>query len=122
MGSVNPETGDFETLIMPYSDTGSFQYFLDYFNSRLNGVYCFMILDNATWHKTKKLEWGRVIPVYLPPYSPELNVIERLWRVLKEKLQVLWAIENNQQLQDLLLDHLKYFMENPQEVKSICKI
>ena len=47
MGAVNPETGDFVTLIMPYSDTG-FQYFLDYLNSLLNGAYCFMILDNAT--------------------------------------------------------------------------
>ena len=28
----------------------------------------------------------RHFPVFLPPYSPELNPIERLWRDLKDKL------------------------------------
>jgi transposase len=26
------------------------------------------------------------VPVFFPPYSPELNPIERLWRDLKDKL------------------------------------
>ena len=36
------------------------------------------IMDNASWHKAGRLKWGNIKPVYLPPYSPELNPIERL--------------------------------------------
>jgi hypothetical protein len=40
-----------------------------------------MILDNGQFHKAKKLE----VPInvgltFLPPYSPELNPVERLWQ------------------------------------------
>lgn len=49
-----------------------------------------VVLDNATMHHhfdSEKLdEWlveHRLILVYLPPYSPELNLIEILWKHAK---------------------------------------
>jgi transposase len=42
-----------------------------------------LILDNASWHKRKSLNWHFFEPLYLPPYSPDLNPIERLWLVMK---------------------------------------
>ena len=45
------------------------------------------MLDNGAGHKAKAVRWpSNVVPVFLPPYSPELNPIERLWRDLKDKL------------------------------------
>jgi len=50
----------------------------------------YVILDNAKYHFSKQVqEWvktSRVKLVFLPPYSPELNLIERLWRVFKKKV------------------------------------
>ncbi|MGD9818702.1 MAG: transposase, partial [Desulfomonilaceae bacterium] len=40
-------------------------------------------LCNASWHKSKSLNWGRFEPIFLPPYSPDLNPIERLWLIMK---------------------------------------
>ncbi len=45
-----------------------------------------MVLDRAGWHTAKRL----VIPsnvtlVWLPPYSPQLNPVERVWLYLREK-------------------------------------
>ena len=40
-------------------------------------------MDNASWHKSKSLQFGALEPVYLPPYSPDYNPIERLWLILK---------------------------------------
>jgi transposase len=50
-----------------------------------------LILDNASFHKGGRIEeiaksYGHVL-MYLPPYSPELNPIERCWGVLKQKVR-----------------------------------
>jgi transposase len=50
-----------------------------------------VVLDNAGYHKSLAMrEWWRahaaqLQPFFLPAYSPELNLIERLWRYLKAK-------------------------------------
>ena len=47
-----------------------------------------LICDNGRSNKnkevTKYLESSRVVIHYLPPYSPNLNPIERLWKVMRE--------------------------------------
>ncbi len=50
----------------------------------------YMILDNAKYHYSKAVRAyeknSRVTLVYLPSYSPELNLIERLWKVFKKNV------------------------------------
>lgn len=47
-----------------------------------------VILDNAAAHKSHKLmdylKNSRIRLHYLPPYSPNLNPVERLWKVFRE--------------------------------------
>jgi transposase len=47
-----------------------------------------IIMDNARANKNKKTEEflknSRIKAHYLPPYSPNLNPIERLWKVMRE--------------------------------------
>jgi len=49
-----------------------------------------IILDNAKIHKAKIVkefcQKNKIILVYLPPYSPNLNPIEFMWKDLKKKL------------------------------------
>ena len=49
-----------------------------------------VVLDNASFHKSKKFKanlarWSNkgLNLLYLPPYSPELNIIETFWRFMK---------------------------------------
>lgn len=48
----------------------------------------YVILDNARSNKNKKLEeflkTSKIKIRYLPPYSPNLNPIERLWKIMRE--------------------------------------
>jgi transposase len=45
-----------------------------------------MILDQAGWHGSKDLAVpANITLVSLPPYSPELNPVERVWLYLKER-------------------------------------
>ena len=50
-----------------------------------------VILDNATFHTAQEtqdlLRSAGHEPLYLPPYSPDLNPIEKRWGFLKRKRQ-----------------------------------
>ena len=49
-----------------------------------------IIVDNATYYKSKEvkeyLEDSRIKIEFLPPYSPNLNIIERLWKLMHEEI------------------------------------
>ncbi len=48
-------------------------------------------IDNASWHKTKTVKTfcnnNNITLLFLPPYSPEYNPIERVWSFLKSKIR-----------------------------------
>ena len=50
----------------------------------------FVVADNARYYKCllvqEYLKNSRITLLYLPPYSPNLNIIERLWRLLKKEV------------------------------------
>lgn len=54
------------------------------------GKRVYVVVDNARYNRNRKLsEWLADKPlelVFLPPYSPNLNLIERLWRHMREKV------------------------------------
>ena len=44
-----------------------------------------MLLDRAGWHTSRTLRWPkRIVPRFLPPYSPDLNPVERRWLWLRQ--------------------------------------
>lgn len=50
-----------------------------------------VILDNATFHKSEKtrrlIESAGCTLLFLPPYSPDLNPIEKFWAWFKAKIR-----------------------------------
>jgi len=63
-----------------------------------------IILDNASFHRKKALtalveEYGLTI-IFLPPYSPDFNIIEKYWSWLKSRLRKI--IRNHDSLSDAL--------------------
>jgi len=50
----------------------------------------YVIADNAKYNRNKQLmEWVAdtvIVQVFLPPYSPNLNLIERLWKFMRKKV------------------------------------
>jgi len=79
-----------------------------------------MVLDNASWHRTKKLEWGNIEPLYLPPYSPDLNPIERIWLNVKISFSSIHKALNKNQFRRRLIKSLRFFFENQEICLSIC--
>lgn len=50
------------------------------------GTHAAMLIDNAGWHTANDLRVPLNISlVHLPPYSPELNAIEKVWQYLRDR-------------------------------------
>ena len=123
-GTVCPRTGEFYALIFSHSDTQVFQTFLDHANSDI----CFerpkniLILDNASWHRSDKINWGRFEPVFLPAYSPDLNPIERLWLVMKSEWFSDFYAETDDQLIDRICLALNWVVNRKDQNQKTCAI
>ena len=86
-GAVEPATGESFFLELPWLNASAFQLWVDHFADAFPQSFNLMVLDNSACHTAKTVRWpANVAPVFLPPYSPELNPIERLWRDLKDQL------------------------------------
>ena len=98
-GAVDPVNGDHFFLEFPHLNAACFQIFINQFSEAFPDSLNVVVLDNGRFHHAKKIEIpDNVILLFLPPYSPELNPIERLWQDLKVKLfcQVYETIEDMQ--------------------------
>jgi hypothetical protein len=86
-GAVAPTTGASCFLELPPLNTQMFQVWVDGFAAAFPESFNILVLDNGAFHKAKAVRWpANTVPVCLPPSSPELHPIERLWRDLKDKL------------------------------------
>ena len=90
-GAFDPET---MTVTTHFSETINAQTTIELFD-KIQLVYkdkatIYLIIDNATYYKNKDVtaylakEDCRIKLIFLPPYSPNLNFIERLWKYMKK--------------------------------------
>jgi len=89
-GAANLRTGTLVTAFEPIFNGESFQRFLmRLLKHRARSKRLVLILDNARYHHARMLQpWlnqhRKVLTLmFLPPYSPELNPIERVWKLTR---------------------------------------
>ena len=84
--SVNPDSGKNFTLLLPLVNTNCMNIFLRELSTTTKEDFI-LIMDGAGWHKSKDLIIPRNIQIILlPPYCPELNCVERLWKYIKDNV------------------------------------
>ena len=50
------------------------------------GTHAALVLDGAGWHVSEDLTVpANLTLIHLPPYSPELNPVERVWEYLRDR-------------------------------------
>jgi hypothetical protein len=74
-------------LVLPTVSTAAMSRFLAELSATLvPDVHAVLVLDQAGWHGARALVVpGNITLVPLPPYSPELNPVERLWLYPRER-------------------------------------
>lgn len=82
-----------------------------------------IILDNAKYHYSKEVRdfvsKNRINLVYLPAYSPELNLIERLWRIFKKNVLYNKYYEKFDSFKKACLDFFHNQKKYSSEISSI---
>lgn len=82
------------------------------------------ICDNAPYYHSNYLKdwlaqnpWCKVI--YLPPYAPNLNLIERLWKFLRKQVTSYNFYEHFAEFRKAILDFFKNIKEYKQALESL---
>ncbi len=83
-----------------------------------------LIIDNAPWHRGRQVDWAlRRYPhltLYrLPPYSPQLQPIERLRQPLRSRATHNVLFDEMTELQHALRSGLGYYRARPQAVLNL---
>lgn len=84
-------------------------------------IYAF--LDNArySWNKEVRAEAEKlnIKLIFLPPYSPNLNLIERLWKFLKKKIRKNVYYNTFKKFKKAISDFFKNIEQYKAELKKL---
>jgi putative transposase len=121
IGAVCPQTGDSVALVGPTADTWMMNQFLRELSKHVTrDVHVVMVMDGAAWHRSKSLEkFSNITMIILPPYSPELNPIERVWGYLKKHYLANHIYEDYETILDEVCHAWNHFRSDVERVKSL---
>jgi transposase len=123
IGAVCPATGESFAMIFDGVDTNVFQAYLDHLAQCVPPVpdkRRILVLDNASWHKSARLNFHHFEVEFLPGYSPDYNPIERLWLRLKADYFADFYTDEPDVLIERLCQALNALMNDPRKVASQC--
>jgi len=78
------------------------------------------VLDNAAYHHAADSSWGSFRLDFLPPYSPELNPIERVWKLLRRLATHNEYFATLEDLVTAVQQQICEFQQPNQTLRSLC--
>ncbi len=116
--SIHPVSGKHFKLLMPNVDTSCMNVYLKELSQEIKEDFI-LIMDGAGWHKSRNLIIPKNIQIILlPPYCPELNCVERLWRFIKDNIIKNKVFETLIELENQVCEFVKNL--GNEIAKSIC--
>jgi transposase len=107
---------------LPAATTATMDLFLATFAAgRPEDVHAALLLDGAGWHGARALIVPpNVTPVPLPPYSPELNPVERVWEYLRERFLSLRVFADYRAIVEACCEAWDRLVAEPGRLRSPC--
>lgn len=107
-------------MLAPTVNTAYMNEHLKFISAQVKpGSHAVLVLDQAGWHVAKALAApANLTLLHLPPYSPELNPVERVWAYLRSHYLSNRIYKDYDELFDLAAAAWNKLDE--QRLKSIC--
>lgn len=124
-GALNYRTGQSHYMVHPKKNSRQFCEFLRQLLERGSERRLVLVIDNASYHRTKAVlsllddHRDHVFVIWLPPYSPELNLIEGLWGYLKRSALNNYFFGNIESLEQALHDVFAQLQQQPDTALSL---
>ena len=119
-GSVSPQDGELISLILPYADTPAMSLYLAEVSRRHPDEHILMFLDRAGWHQSHCLMVPENITLdWLPPYSPQCNPQELVWREVRRQPFGNHDFNSMIQVEQALERRLRILESSPAQIRSL---
>jgi transposase len=109
-------------LVLPRANAAAMGLFLAELAAGLaEDVHAVLVLDGAGWHAARALVVPpNITPVPLPPYSPELNPVERVWLYLRERFLSLRVFADHRTIVGACCAAWNRLVAEPGRLCSLC--
>jgi hypothetical protein len=126
IGAIEPYEGKSFFLQWDWIDSRVIESFFKELSALYSDEKHLIIMDNAAYHRN---QGGEDYPLpknielfFLPPYSPDFNFIEKLWKVLRDDFFNNRFFKNTIELKDYVGGVLKKVMNTKEIVFNVCNI
>jgi transposase len=126
VGIVSPHNGKLFTKKLEHFTYETILDSLREYNKLNNDENVFLVYDNAPWHKkavrlAKEMEEFRNIHfIALPPYSPDLNPIERVWRQTRYHKTHNRYFSNIEEVSEAVEEYFNHHAQENSDFKRLC--
>ena len=127
-GCVEPKTGIVVTAENDAGNTRTFFSFLLKTVRQFGPQKVIMVLDNVRYHHSKRLKpilkkyEHRIELVFLPPYSPDLYPMERIWWCMRKKITHNRYLEQMETRIELFRTLMEQFKTENEQGKKLCQL
>lgn len=127
-GSCNYKTGQ---MTLNFANKGNTQTFKKHLKKVLltykTASKIIMVLDNVAYHHAKKIKaWlskkSKLELCFLPPYSPDLNAVERVWWYMRKKITHNRYVKTLKERKAAFWKMFSHFNKSNERIKTICEI
>ena len=118
-------------ITVSFSDRGNSNTFKKHLKKVLfeyrNASKIIMVLDNVAYHHANKIkDWltrhNKLQFFFLPPYSPDLNAVERAWWYMRKKITHNRYVKSLKERKALFWQMFSHFQKPNEELKHVCEI
>ena len=118
-GAADPVDGASFFLTMPKCNTEMMNIYLRELSKYFPNDFIVLLCDRAGWHGSKtSLIPSNIWIANIPPYTPEMNPMEQIWRELRTQGFRNEVFQTLDKVDDRLCDTIRDL--SPETVKSIC--
>ena len=124
-GALNYRTGRVHYMAHPNKNAQQFHEFLRQLLEANSERRVVLVVDNASYHRTKKVlalldeHADHAFVIWLPRYSPELNLVEGLWGYLKRSALNNYFFGDIGSLEAAVHDAFAHLQQHPETALSL---